>query len=153
MQRFEKARKELRETDVDRDIELLDDEKCVDDEADDDDSSTSFNGTSEAYKSFVRRTQQLQTELTPERVAWFNLQKIGLFCLAKQPEEMIYNRAQIVSVSSENKFTVLYVDYGDILTLDATDLLPIEERLVKLLPFQAIECSLDGLKPYPEVNI
>lgn len=141
LERFEKARKELREIDLNQDV-------------DSDDESWEYE-TSEAYKSFVKRTQLLHTELTFDKLAWFNSQKIPLYCLAKQPKENVYNRAQILSAVLEDKsrLRVFYVDYGDYDTVSFTDLLPIEDRLIKLLPFQAIECSLNGLKPLVNVNL
>lgn len=154
------------------------------DDADSDDEKWSFE-TSEAYRSFVRRTQLLRSQLTPDKIAWFNANKIPLYCLAKHSNESVYNRARIVSAfdedqnedededeeeedeeredrrrnertrESENggKFKVFFVDYGDLSTVTIEDILPMEEKFVKQLPFQAIECSLNGLKPLIDVRL
>ena len=74
-----------------------------------------------------------------------------MFCFAcLKRENNQHFRAEIVDVY-ENKENILlkvfFVDYGDYDTVCMEDIYPIEEKYLKMLPFQVIECQLNNLRP------
>lgn len=73
--------------------------------------------------------------------------KEGDIVLAEFPDDVAYERARIDSVIDDEKAKCFFVDLGDwrIVTIDK--ILPITEKLITQLPFQAIECRLVGIKP------
>ena len=124
--------------------------------SDDDDDDEDDEVAREEYKAFSRRTEALHSSLTAEKFEWFSAHKMAIYCLARQKGQNSFNRARIVSVKREenetNKFRAFFVDFGDYADgLEVSDLLPIEERFVTRLPFQAIECSLAGIRPLRKV--
>lgn len=40
---------------------------------------------------------------------------------------------------------MFFVDYGDFDYISKENILPLPQRFVKILPFQAVECALDGI--------
>ena len=69
------------------------------------------------------------------------------YCLARLTRDNEFFRAQIVEFVSETTVRVFFVDYGDYDTITLESVWPISERLLRILPFQAIECRLDNLRP------
>lgn len=142
--KFEMAKEQLKEEKKKEKDGEKEEESSSDDEDDDD-------CVSEEYKEFSRRLEALRFGLTPEKLAWFNLHRIPIYCLAKTNKDNAFNRVRVVSSEREDKYRVFFVDYGDYEVVDLADLLPIDEKFVKLLPFQAIQCSLHGIKPLKNV--
>ncbi|CAF0769025.1 unnamed protein product [Brachionus calyciflorus] len=70
------------------------------------------------------------------------------FCLVNTGSE--YNRAQILEFESKEKIKVFCVDFGDCKYVSVDALFPIMPKFIGLLPFQAIECSLDSIIPVPK---
>ncbi len=68
---------------------------------------------------------------------------IKLFCIAKLKSENEYFRAEIKDFKDEtNEIRVFYVDFGDYSWVNLNEIYPLNEKFLRILPFQAIECSL-----------
>ncbi|XP_025420540.1 putative ATP-dependent RNA helicase TDRD12 isoform X2 [Sipha flava] len=70
----------------------------------------------------------------------------GAICLAQHPVTIQYGRVQIIEVLNSRTVEVLFVDLGYIYEIKTNSLLTIQSNLITQLPFQAIECSLSGVK-------
>lgn len=70
----------------------------------------------------------------------------GAICLAKHPHTNKYSRVKIIEKSGSGVVEVLFVDKAEFLNVKLHLLLTIHPDLITYLPFQAIECSLSGVK-------
>ncbi|CAI6365293.1 unnamed protein product [Macrosiphum euphorbiae] len=70
----------------------------------------------------------------------------GAICLAKYPHTNKYNRVKIIEKFDNGDVEVLFVDTGEFIYIKFHLLLTIHPDLITYLPFQAIECSLSGVK-------
>ncbi|XP_060837177.1 putative ATP-dependent RNA helicase TDRD12 isoform X2 [Rhopalosiphum padi] len=70
----------------------------------------------------------------------------GAICLAKHPQTNLYNRIKIIEKCGNGIVEVFFVDTGDFFNIKLHLLLIIHPDLITYLPFQAIECSLSGIK-------
>lgn len=129
LDKFEKAKKALGEAESDKDYDSFDEDE-----------------TNQEYKSYSKRVDLFHAEFTAEKLAWFNMNQMPVYCLAKHPKEG-FNRVQVMLNEEGDKYRTFFVDFGDYASLSLADLMPTEEKFMKRLPFQAIECSLNGLKP------
>ncbi|PNF38037.1 hypothetical protein B7P43_G02372 [Cryptotermes secundus] len=59
----------------------------------------------------------------------------------------MWYRAQVDQLVEDDHASLFFVDHGDKARVSISDIAPITEMLIKKLPFQAIECSLAGIKP------
>ncbi|KAI5643642.1 tudor domain-containing protein [Phthorimaea operculella] len=71
----------------------------------------------------------------------------GDIVLAKLPDDDMFERARIDEIINEDKVKCFFVDYGDWREVNKRNLIPISEKLITQLPFQAIECRLVGVRP------
>ncbi|CAH0404213.1 unnamed protein product [Chilo suppressalis] len=76
--------------------------------------------------------------------------QIGDILLAKFPDDATYERARIDNILDNEKVRCFFVDHGDWRVVMLKDLLEIPDKLVAVMPFQAIECSLVGVEPAGE---
>ncbi|CAG9794475.1 unnamed protein product [Diatraea saccharalis] len=72
---------------------------------------------------------------------------VGDILLAKFPDDATFERARVDDILGDDKVRCFFVDQGDWAVVATKDLLQIPDKLVTLIPFQAIECSLVGVKP------
>ncbi|XP_072937655.1 putative ATP-dependent RNA helicase TDRD12 [Epargyreus clarus] len=80
---------------------------------------------------------------TTTKVQEFN---IGDIVLAKYPDDSLYERARIDEINDKT-VRCFFVDQGEWWSLPKDQFMPIEDKLITQLPFQAIECRLVGVKP------
>ncbi|CAK1593415.1 unnamed protein product [Parnassius mnemosyne] len=73
--------------------------------------------------------------------------KEGDIVLAMFPDDSTYERARIDAIIDKNKVTCFFVDQGDWREVLIKHLVPIKEDFITILPFQAIECRLVGVRP------
>jgi hypothetical protein len=102
----------------------------------------------EFMQSYLKRIEFIRKSFRKETFDVLASKNKPIYCLARQTNENEYNRAKIISFSNENneaKVKAFFVDYGDFDWISANEILPICEKYFKLLPFQAIECSLNGV--------
>ncbi|KAJ2939345.1 hypothetical protein O0L34_g13444 [Tuta absoluta] len=71
----------------------------------------------------------------------------GDIVLAKLPDDDMFERARIDAIINEDKVKCFFVDQGDWREVTRQNLMPLSEKLVTQLPFQAIECRLIGVRP------
>ncbi|XP_028159581.1 putative ATP-dependent RNA helicase TDRD12 [Ostrinia furnacalis] len=74
----------------------------------------------------------------------------GDIVLAKFPDDSTYERARVEEILSQSLAKCFFVDQGDWRDVLLKDLVDIPDKFIKQLPFQAIECSLIGIKPVGE---
>ncbi|XP_045782335.1 putative ATP-dependent RNA helicase TDRD12 isoform X2 [Maniola jurtina] len=72
--------------------------------------------------------------------------KEGEIVLVKFPGDDTYERARIDRIKEETA-KCFFVDQGDWKEIHVNDVIPITEKLINQLPFQAIECRLVGIRP------
>lgn len=73
--------------------------------------------------------------------------KQGDIVLAEFSDDECYERARVDSVIDDSRVKCFFVDLGDWSVVSANKVLPISEKLITQLPFQAIECRLVGIRP------
>ncbi|XP_023310891.1 putative ATP-dependent RNA helicase TDRD12 [Anoplophora glabripennis] len=99
---------------------------------------------------FNEQLYSLQKEIQAslKKVNYPKLQnvEIGTICLAKDPEGLDYART-VVKIVEDNKALCFFVDFGDEAVVDITDLKYIHNKFITKLPFQSIQCRLQGIKP------
>ncbi len=100
--------------------------------------------TDKEIEHFIQRNNKFQKNLKLKSVELLLEQGKCIFCLARQKSDNAYNRAKIISVSTEG-FQVFFLDYGDIEWVISDNLLPLPSKFIKILPFQAIECGLSDV--------
>jgi superfamily II DNA/RNA helicase len=107
-------------------------------------------------EDYLKRTQSLQETLTKAKFDWFEANKLGMYCIAKltKAAQSEYYRAKIVSITEPNdlkreddEIRVFFVDYGDYDTVKRDEIYPLDQHFIRTCPFQALECSLDGIGP------
>jgi hypothetical protein len=109
-------------------------------------------------QNYLKRSEYLQTNLDKRKLEWLQAKNIGLYCLAKLKKEELYFRAKIISINeisqnrNEDEIEVFFVDYGDSDKIDRTEIYPLDQYFIRTCPFQAIECSLDGIIPHKETK-
>ncbi|XP_026483822.2 putative ATP-dependent RNA helicase TDRD12 [Vanessa tameamea] len=72
--------------------------------------------------------------------------KEGDLVLAEFPDDLTFERARIDSIS-EDTAKCFFVDQGDWKEIPMKHIIPITEKFINKLPFQAIECRLIGIQP------
>lgn len=77
--------------------------------------------------------------------------KPGKFCLApfSRDNQEVWCRC-CIKHQEDNRLEVFYVDYGLVKPVQLEHLKALPRKFAERLPFQAISCSLDGLKPLNE---
>ncbi|XP_025202131.1 putative ATP-dependent RNA helicase TDRD12 [Melanaphis sacchari] len=70
----------------------------------------------------------------------------GAICLAKYPQTNLYNRVKIIEKHVNGIVEVFFVDKAEFFNIKLHLLFTIHPDLITYLPFQAIECSLSGVK-------
>lgn len=70
----------------------------------------------------------------------------GAICLAKYPQTNTFSRVKIIENFGDGTVEVFFVDKAEFLNIQLHLLLTIHPDLITYLPFQAIECSLKGIK-------
>lgn len=102
------------------------------------------NNNNEIFEQFEERTKQIRSSLNKKTID--HIKKVynkKLFCLAKLKSENEYFRAEIKDFKDEtNEIRVFYVDFGDYSWVNLDEIYPLNEKFLRILPFQAIECSL-----------
>lgn len=79
--------------------------------------------------------------------------KVGDIVAAPYNLDANYYRVRVVSINEddyapeETPVRVFYLDFGDEASHPKKDLCALKEEYLNFLPFQAIECRLDGVKP------
>ncbi|CAG5053096.1 unnamed protein product [Parnassius apollo] len=73
--------------------------------------------------------------------------KVGDIVLAMYPDDSTYERARIDAIIDKKKVKCFFVDQGDWREVLIKHLAPIKEDFITILPFQAIECRLVGVRP------
>ncbi|KAJ8972982.1 hypothetical protein NQ317_019013 [Molorchus minor] len=71
--------------------------------------------------------------------------EIGTICLAKDPEGE-YSRVIVQNIDAD-KALCFFVDFGDEIAVEISELKHIHKEFITKLPFQAIQCRLHGVKP------
>ena len=110
-------------------------------------------------ENYLTRSKEIFDNFTKEAFDFLvNVKNKALYCLAKQGKENEYNRAKIIDYfkaenACENKIKVFFVDYGDHDWVKLSDILPLNSNHFKILPFQAIQCSLDGIAPVDHLKL
>lgn len=105
----------------------------------------------EIAENFIIKTKTIQEKFDKDVFDLLASEKKPIYCLAKINKENEYNRARIVeyakakSNESMDEIKVFFVDYGDFDWVNKNEILPLPQNFIKVLPFQAIECSLTGL--------
>jgi hypothetical protein len=102
---------------------------------------------------FNERTHQIRTNFTLES---YNYLKLSIykrfFCFAKHSTEQQYFRAEIIDAYENQEqnlvMKVFFVDYGDYDTVYLDEIYPMLEHFLKMLPFQAIQCAMDNIRPF-----
>ena len=113
----------------------------------------------QSLDNYLTRSKEIHDNFTKEAFDFLvNAKKKALYCLAKQGKENDYNRAKIIDYfkaenACDNKIKVFFVDYGDHDWVKLSDILPLNSNHFKILPFQAIECSLNGIAPVDHLNL
>jgi hypothetical protein len=72
-------------------------------------------------------------------------------CIARLKSENEYYRGQINDFRESietglSEVQVFFVDYGDYSWVRLDDIYPMSDKFIRVLPFQAIECSLGGIE-------
>ncbi|KAJ9589011.1 hypothetical protein L9F63_017706, partial [Diploptera punctata] len=121
----------------------------------DDYQSVVFVYATDPYEFFVRRydfdkcfhelVAEIQ-EYIKTKPQGFQVEK-GALCLGKFPEDGVWYRARVNEILEDKLVSLFFVDHGDFASVSIDDIAPITNKLINKLPFQAIECSLFGVKP------
>ncbi|KAK9510295.1 hypothetical protein O3M35_005112 [Rhynocoris fuscipes] len=104
---------------------------------------------------FLHSLKQLEKDLNDQMkknsviLEEFN---VGTVCCAKVPDEDNFNRGIIIEPHekeplNDSEVELLFVDYGDRVVLEKSELFELPEGFVARLPFQAVECGLAGIDP------
>ncbi|XP_050358722.1 putative ATP-dependent RNA helicase TDRD12 [Nymphalis io] len=72
--------------------------------------------------------------------------KEGDLVLAEFPDDSTYERARIDGIN-DDKAKCFFLDQGDWIEIPMEHIIPITEKFINKLPFQAIECRLIGIEP------
>jgi superfamily II DNA/RNA helicase len=100
---------------------------------------------------FIERTNYFRKHFNLKSFDYLKSVSKSMFCFAcLKKENNQHFRAEILDVyenQDDISLKVFFVDYGDYETVCMEDIYPIEEKYLKMLPFQAIECRLDNLRP------
>ncbi|XP_046974957.1 putative ATP-dependent RNA helicase TDRD12 [Vanessa cardui] len=72
--------------------------------------------------------------------------KEGDLVLAEFPDDLTFERARIDGISDDTA-KCFFVDQGDWKEIPMKHIIPITEKFINKLPFQAIECRLIGIQP------
>jgi hypothetical protein len=104
-------------------------------------------------QTYLNRLKEIRFNLNNQTVnKILNQLNKRLFCIARLPRDNKYYRAEIVDINDKNEFKVFYVDYGDYSYVTRDEIYPLSEKFVRVLPFQAIKCSLYGIEPLEQTN-
>ena len=111
------------------------------------------NTNNEIFEQFEERTKQIRSSLNKKTIDHIkNVYNKKLFCLAKLKSENEYFRAEIKDFKDEtNEIRVFYVDFGDYSWVNLDEIYPLNEKFLRILPFQAIECSLGNFSFFSEL--
>jgi hypothetical protein len=107
------------------------------------------------FQAYSNRTQLLREKLNKQLVEYLSENKKTIYVLAKNSSASEFNRAKVISfIPSEtdsnvgdDQLLVFFVDYGDYEKVSVNEVYPITKTFLSQLPFQAINCSLSGIKP------
>ena len=99
-----------------------------------------------------RSSETLLTELSEEMHEYYESRsksdirvEVGAFCTVKCVEEEKWCRGRVTGVDANN-VDVFYVDHGNADTVDASSVLPLQNKFAAL-PAQASSCRLAGVTP------
>lgn len=94
---------------------------------------------------FWKRTLSIRQNINKNVVGYLKSICKSLYCIVFNKTE--YNRAEILEVTDDGKVEVFCVDYGDVCIVSVDEIFPISLKFIRILPFQAIECSMNGIIP------
>lgn len=94
---------------------------------------------------FWKRTMSLRQNINKITIEYLKTICKSLYCIVLNKSE--YNRAEILEISDNGKIKVFFVDFGDVGFVSEDEIFPICPKFIRQLPFQAIECSIDTIKP------
>ncbi|KAF9796971.1 hypothetical protein SFRURICE_019325, partial [Spodoptera frugiperda] len=72
----------------------------------------------------------------------------GDIVLAEHPDDTTFERARVDGNVTNGKVKCFFVDLAEWWEVPVKKILPITEKFINQLPFQAIECRLVGVKPF-----
>ncbi|XP_035455182.2 putative ATP-dependent RNA helicase TDRD12 [Spodoptera frugiperda] len=72
----------------------------------------------------------------------------GDIVLAEHPDDTTFERARVEGSVTNGKVKCFFVDLAEWWEVPVKKILPITEKFINQLPFQAIECRLVGVKPF-----
>ena len=94
---------------------------------------------------FWKRIVSIRQNINSKVVSYLKSICKSLYCIVSNKTE--YNRAEILEITDDGKVKVFFVDFGDVGTVSVDEIFPISPKFIRLLPFQAIECSNNGIIP------
>jgi hypothetical protein len=105
------------------------------------------------HAEFLKRTQLIRSNLN-KSVIELSKQTTNnnrFHCIARLKSENEYYRGQINDFRESietglSEVQVFFVDYGDYSWVRLDDIYPMSDKFIRVLPFQAIECSLGGIE-------
>ena len=99
-----------------------------------------------------RSSETLLSELSEEMYEYYASRaksdirvEVGAFCAVKSVEEERWCRGRVTGIDGDN-IDVFYVDHGNADTIDASSVLPLQNKFA-VLPAQASSCRLAGVTP------
>lgn len=105
---------------------------------------------------FIDTLKALQKEINKaivnNTVKQLTCPTVGTVCLAKSPEDNMYDRVVIKKIDDQVA-DIFHVDYGGTFKVNINSLLAIPLNFITKLPFQIIECNLSGFKEISQTNI
>eukprot|EP00824_Muranothrix_gubernata_P019686 TRINITY_DN3956_c2_g1_i1.p1 TRINITY_DN3956_c2_g1~~TRINITY_DN3956_c2_g1_i1.p1 ORF type:complete len:934 (+),score=250.11 TRINITY_DN3956_c2_g1_i1:151-2952(+) len=99
----------------------------------------------ETLATIEKKLQELSVEPDPVHLVETFRIRNGVRCMAKYDVDGCFYRAKIEGAAGENKWRVLFVDYGNTEVVLQSSLRPLPDD-VRVLPPQAIECFLAFVK-------
>jgi superfamily II DNA/RNA helicase len=111
------------------------------------------------FQAYSNKIQLIREKLNKPIVEYLNENKIAIYVLAKNSSASEFNRAKVITyIPKENdsiendQLLVFFLDYGDYEKVSVNEVYPITKTFLTQLPFQAINCSLNGIKPFVDVD-
>lgn len=119
-------------------------------ESDDNDTENKIDLETRNALKYWERTILLRQKLNIKVLNYLKSICKSFYCIARLGSD--YNRAQILEITEDERIKVFCVDYGDFAFVSVEEIFPILPKFIRLLPFQAIECSIDNIVPFNSEN-